>query len=351
MMNSIDKLFQSFHSATFSPCGGYLAFSDRNGSIYVHRLSNLMRQIDPNADLSSENVVKLRPHAIINDTSSQSSAQLLGWRDYLLCCFPNGQINAYLWSDISKQRTTTAWTKRFCDPKNQMHDEFETWTTFVDNSGRELLLAGGSGSEQSGCPILCWEFENAKLLASYQGHTNSVYCIKANSKPDTATTEFLSAGEGGEVRLWDLRSSSNSVAVVKPFESDCARPNFGRWIGCLVGDGDWMVCGGGPQLGLWHIGSRSLVKPMTAQGSGPVEHYCGTIVDEKIITGGSGSRLYHWDYRGDSVAVMPTVSDFVYDLKCNSTNTRKMLAAVGSGNLIDFYSNLIYRMTPVETIF
>uniref|UniRef100_A0A8B9VEK9 Uncharacterized protein n=1 Tax=Anas zonorhyncha TaxID=75864 RepID=A0A8B9VEK9_9AVES len=45
------------------------------------------------------------------------------------------------------------------------------------------------------------------------------------------------------------------IVVFCPKIQECSRPQNGKWIRCLATDSDWMVCGGGPALTLWHLRS------------------------------------------------------------------------------------------------
>uniref|UniRef100_A0A915KGI8 Uncharacterized protein n=1 Tax=Romanomermis culicivorax TaxID=13658 RepID=A0A915KGI8_ROMCU len=40
------------------------------------------------------------------------------------------------------------------------------------------------------------------------------------------------------------------------------------------------VCGGGPKLGLWHVGSYSLVKPLESKD---IDHHCALYHDDKVL--------------------------------------------------------------------
>ena len=59
----------------------------------------------------------------------------------------------------------------------------------------------------------------------------------------------------------DTRAGHGSAHCIEPYKNEaCARPQFGKWITSIAIDDkadDWMVCGGGPSLCLWHLRSLS----------------------------------------------------------------------------------------------
>ena len=50
-----------------------------------------------------------------------------------------------------------------------------------------------------------------------------------------------------------------------------SRPSFGHHVSALAVDGPFMVCGGGVELGIWHLGSLSLASVLesTVPGGSP----------------------------------------------------------------------------------
>lgn len=48
----------------------------------------------------------------------------------------------------------------------------------------------------------------------------------------------------------------------------CARSDLGRWVGCVAVDkDDWLVCGGGPRLCLWHLRSLAVTTVFDTPGA------------------------------------------------------------------------------------
>lgn len=58
----------------------------------------------------------------------------------------------------------------------------------------------------------------------------------------------------------DLRSGEAVWSFRPSEEASLRRAGLGRWVGAVGVSGDWLVTGGGPALGLYHIPTRKLMK-------------------------------------------------------------------------------------------
>uniref|UniRef100_A0A8C7WSM0 THO complex 6 n=1 Tax=Oryzias sinensis TaxID=183150 RepID=A0A8C7WSM0_9TELE len=110
-----------------------------------------------------------------------------------------------------------------------------------------LALGGGDNN------IHVLDLEHGVFKAVLHGHTDYVHCLCMRERE----AELLSGGEDGVVRMWDSRTGGCVHCLEVHKYEVCARPQHGKWISCLTTDSDWMVCGGGPALSLWHLRSLS----------------------------------------------------------------------------------------------
>uniref|UniRef100_A0A3P9HTN9 Uncharacterized protein n=1 Tax=Oryzias latipes TaxID=8090 RepID=A0A3P9HTN9_ORYLA len=133
-----------------------------------------------------------------------------------------------------------------------------------DNS---LALGGGDNN------IHVLDLEHGVFKAVLHGHTDYVHCLCMRERE----AELLSGGEDGV-------ADGRVLILVHVFQV-CARPQHGKWISCLTTDSDWMVCGGGPALSLWHL--RSLSPTSVFPLSGCQRH--AAFHQDTVLTVGGGS--------------------------------------------------------------
>ncbi|KAG8140606.1 hypothetical protein E2320_003275 [Naja naja] len=119
--------------------------------------------------------------------------------------------------------------------------------------------------------------------------------------------------------VWPFVSSSeNACQEVKmgPYVfGECSRPQNGKWISCLATDSDWMVCGGGPTLTLWHLRS---VTPTTIFPL-PQCQQQAMFYQDLILSAGHSPTINHLQISGEA------------------------LTAAGSSHFIDVFTNFGYR--------
>ncbi|PRD24037.1 UNVERIFIED_CONTAM: thoc6 [Trichonephila clavipes] len=120
-----------------------------------------------------------------------------------------------------------------------------------------------------------------------------------------------------------------------------SRPEFGKWIGCVALDSsdEWLVCGGAPNLCVWHL--RSLA-PSTQFLKPQVTTNVVCFHDDMIISGGSESFINHWSLDGKLQIEVPSSSSSVFCLGINSSSQR-ILAAGGSSYKIDLCTDFRYK--------
>ncbi|KAB0403255.1 hypothetical protein E2I00_015725 [Balaenoptera physalus] len=176
------------------------------------------------------------------------------------------------------------------------------------------------------------------LQRALWGHTDYIHCLALRER----SPEVLSGGEDGAVRLWDLRTAKEVQTIEVYKHEECSRPHNGRWIGCLATDSDWMVCGGGPALTLWHLRSSTptTIFPMRA----PQKHV--TFYQDLILSAGQGRCVNQWQLSGELKAQVPGSSPGLLSLSLNQQPAApecKVLTAAGNSCRVDVFTNLGYR--------
>uniref|UniRef100_A0A3Q4HZN0 THO complex 6 n=1 Tax=Neolamprologus brichardi TaxID=32507 RepID=A0A3Q4HZN0_NEOBR len=185
-----------------------------------------------------------------------------------------------------------------------------------DNS---LVVGGGDNN------IHVMDLENGVFKTVLQGHSDYVHCVTVRERE----AEILSGGEDGAVRVW-----GECVFQV------CARPQYGKWISCVTTDSDWMLCGGGPSLSLWHLRSLSPTSIFNLSGC----QRQSTFHQDLILTVGDGAFVSHCLLGGEVKTQIPCTPQSLNTLQLNNNSTEhRVLTVGGSSDRIDVFTNLSYR--------
>jgi len=132
--------------------------------------------------------------------------------------------------------------------------------------------------------------------------------------------------------------------TIRPFEHElCARPQFGRNVNCVAIDEDnWMICGGGPKLSMWHLRS---MKPMSVLE--PFSSYMAKVCvlnENEILTGGNKNCLYTYSFDNKLKSEITTSTSFIYDVAINNASkSNKVMSIAGNGCSLDLCINFAYR--------
>uniref|UniRef100_A0A672TA98 THO complex subunit 6 homolog n=1 Tax=Sinocyclocheilus grahami TaxID=75366 RepID=A0A672TA98_SINGR len=294
-MGPVELLHMSVFSQSFSPCGRFLAAGNNYGEIAVFSLS---AALSPDASEGSQ-----KP--ILNFTAHDGPVFTLLSTDTHLLSAGNGEIRAWSWAELIKKSTKAAWTRK---PSYETSLEIPEINAMIIN------------------PKVC----SSPIFSVLKGHTDYIHCLCFKEREG----EILSGGEDGAVRIWDSRTN-RPVHCIEVF-----RYEFGKWISCLATDSDWMLCGGGPSLSLWHLRSMSptSVFPLPGCQREAVFH------QDLIMSVGEGPYVSHCLHGGTVKAQIPCTPSSLNTLALNLKNTEHRVMTVGgSSHQIDVFTNFSYR--------
>ncbi|XP_059548833.1 THO complex subunit 6 homolog isoform X9 [Myotis daubentonii] len=377
VFQALQRLHMTIFSQCFSPCGKFLAAGNNYGQIAIFSLS---------AALSSEAKEESKK-PIVTFQAHDGPVYSMVSTDRHLFSAGDGEVKAWLWAEILKKGCKELWCRQ--PPYRTSLEVPEINALLLVPKENALILAGGdcqlhtmdletgaftvrgpwSGREGEAFfpdPILTLRLSLQRAL---RGHTDYIHCLALRDR----NPEVLSGGEDGTVRLWDLRMAKEvqTIEVYKhevracpphtlssllpghllcldlllsspPPSQECSRPHNGRWIGCLATDSDWMVCGGGPALTLWHLRSSTptTIFPMWA----PQKHV--TFYQDLILSAGQGPCVNQWQLSGELKAQVPGSSPGLLSLSLNQQPAApecKVLTAAGNSCRVDVFTNLGYR--------
>ncbi|XP_030330584.1 THO complex subunit 6 homolog isoform X2 [Strigops habroptila] len=259
-------LHMSVLSLSASPCGRYLAAGNNYGEIAVFSLSAALSAEAKEESKRPIGVFQAHPGPVYSLASSER----------LLLSAGDGEVKGWAWNELGKKGTRELWTRR--PPCRTSLEVPEINSLQLNPRDNCVVLAGGDGA------VRVLDMESGSFTHELRGHRDLVHCLALRDLPP----HVLSGGEDGTVRLWDLRSGTQVQVIEVHKYEECSRPNHGKWIRCLATDSDWMVCGGGPALTLWHLRS---VTPTTVFPLPPRQHHALFHQDLVLTVAGNSPKI------------------------------------------------------------
>ncbi|XP_012214822.1 THO complex subunit 6 homolog [Linepithema humile] len=323
MIETTDKklFYNTILSQTFSPDGNYLLAGNIYGDVSIFDLSKVLgpSKVEEN-ELQGPNY-RFAAHP------DQEVACMLS-TEHFLVTGTRGEISGWDWKTItsSKAKNKISWNIQI--PANKDNYDKPDINCMVYSTTNHLLYAGCGDNN-----IYIINLEDGKILRTMPGHTDYIHGLAIMDN------QLASCSEDGSVRLWDLRKRENTNILTPHLVDKVARPRFGKWIGAVDFTEDWLLCGGGPSLSLWHMRTMeaATIFDLADQGIHVAEIY-----EERIIAGGASAHVHHTTYQGEILAKVPTSSLTVYSI-VHQNSPHKVLSAAGSSNGIDISTNFNYR--------
>lgn len=310
-------LHMSVLSQSPSPCGRYLAAGNNYGEVAIFGLAAALGA--GATEESKKPLFCFRAHRGPVYALACGERQLLSASD--------GEVKAWNWADLAKKGCKEVWTRR--PPCRSSLEVPEINSIQINHRDNSLVMAGGDGV------VRVMDLESGAFTHELRGHRDCVHCVALRDPP-----QCLSGGEDGTVRLWDLRHGSQVQLIEVHKYPECSRPQHGKWIRCVATDSDWMVCGGGPALTLWHLRS---VTPTTVFPLPPGQQHV-LFHQDLLLACGQGSSLHQLQLSGELRGRVPCTPPV---LRCLCLHPpapeHKVLTAAGNSPKIDVFTNLGYR--------
>lgn len=330
VMENLRKYYTVIYAQCFSPCNKYLVAASNYGEIAVFVASNFLSTAygsdDEDGSPSREPFYKFAAH-------SGSIFALVACDDFLISG-GSGEIFAWNWDKLKRRTAEKSWALSIPQGESIVQPEVNALVLSGKDSDQRVLIAGCGDNK-----VYVWDVETRMLLSTLSRHTDYVHDLALASN----NTQLYSAGEDGSVLCWDVRSLQREVFHIEPFKrEELQRPRFGKWIGCVAleaGD-EWLLCGGGPNLCVWHVPTSSPATPLVELARpAHVAHF----YEDMIVAGGGEPNLYHWDFSGQLKAKIDTSASSLYSVVFQLNPPHKGLCAAGSSYKIEVCTNFLYR--------
>ncbi|OWR52270.1 THO complex subunit 6 protein [Danaus plexippus plexippus] len=317
----LDKIFyNTVLCQTYSPCGKYLVAGNIYGQLAVFDLDNIF---NPVIELLTPDYNK--PKHIHTLESENQVCSLVSTENFLIVGSVN-EILGWNWKSVIHPKLgKPAWTIRI-QPKSFIEKCDINYLWYCEEEGKLYVGCGDNN-------IYIYNLEDGKLVSTLEGHSDYIHCLHGNGH------QLISAGEDGKVLLWDTRMKKSHNKIEPYNNSKVARPDIGKWMGAAALGDDWIVCGGGPRLALWHLRSLDVVTVFDIPDHGI---HVSFFHDDCVFAGGAAKHLYQLSYSGDIRVELPVSSTTVYSAVLR-TSPHKVLTIAGSSPEIDLCTTFNYR--------
>lgn len=249
------------------------------------------------------------------------------YKDFLIVGTNEGSVSGYIWNEKQQKiEVKKSWEVKIPILSNAfaVPDINSMWLDEPD--GR---LYAGCGDNN----VYSIDLEGGVIVRNFLGHKDYIHSVDGG-----APAKIVSASEDGAAKLWDTRQK-NATDTIEPAKNEkLVRPQFGKWLGTVALNEDWLICGGGPNVSLWHL--RSL--EATTIFSFPGKAHVSDFYDDTILVGGEYQKFYHYNFNGEIKSEIPVSSTCVYSILWQ-TSPHKLLSIAGASNNIDICSNFTYR--------
>ncbi|XP_049867093.1 THO complex subunit 6 [Pectinophora gossypiella] len=317
----LDKmLYNTVLSQVFSPCGKYLVAGNIYGQIAVFDLDRIL---NPIPELLTDDYNKPK---FVHTFENRSQICSLASTEKFLIIGTVNEITGWDWKAvICAKLGKPSWTIRTpSQPSMEQSDINCLWLS----EGEEKLFAGCGD-----CNIYAFNLEDGRLVSTYEGHTDFIHSVHGKGN------QLISAGEDGSVLLWDIKTGKAHNKVQPYTNSKVSRPDVGKWVGSASLGEDWIICGGGPRLALWHLRSLDAVTVFDIPDHGI---HVSFFHDDCVVAGGTAKHLYQLSYSGEVKVELPVSATTVYSAALR-TSPNKVLAIAGSSPEIDLCTTFNYR--------
>lgn len=180
--------------------------------------------------------------------------------------------------------------------------------------------------------------EDGRIEREYRGHTDYIHSVVSNSDG-----RIFSGAEDGTVRTWDDKQKE-AISILEPHTNpQLLRPDWGKWIGDVAVNDNWLICGGGPRPAIWHLGSMQCTNVFDFPGR---VHIC-EIVDDSVLLGGEHNHVQFYSLVGELQANIPVEHTASYS-SVWQTSPFKFMSIAGFSNKLHILKDFRFLDSKIE---
>ncbi|XP_065361422.1 THO complex subunit 6 [Calliphora vicina] len=180
--------------------------------------------------------------------------------------------------------------------------------------------------------------EDGRIVRDFKGHEDYIHGVCG-----FGPNKLYSASEDGSVRFWSC-NEKESVGIIEPYKKESLnRPEMGKWVGALAVNDDWLVCGGGPKLSLWHLRTMECTNEFPYPGK---VHVCD-FVEDMIFVGGEHTNAQFYAMNGKLRADIKTENTAVYSAVWQ-VEPQRFMSIAGFSNWLSILNDFRFLDSKIE---
>uniref|UniRef100_A0A915DXQ5 Uncharacterized protein n=1 Tax=Ditylenchus dipsaci TaxID=166011 RepID=A0A915DXQ5_9BILA len=192
-----------------------------------------------------------------------------------------------------------------------------------------------------------------KPISVFGGHSQ-----KINKLAKRSEFEFVSCSDDGLVQFWDSRLNKKPPRTLQvASHSQVSRLNCANEIYAVDVDDDFVVCGGGVDLSMWHLSSSSLALVLNNGEDGDQTEICSAVemVDGQILAGATtftnNATLHRYNYSGSSILSLKINMNSIRNIHTAefSTQTHKTSVVSGESSQLFFLTDFGFISSSINT--
>lgn len=180
--------------------------------------------------------------------------------------------------------------------------------------------------------------EDGRIIRDFKGHDDYIHGVCGYG-----SNKVYSASEDGSVRFW-VSNEKQSVGSIEPFKMEkLSRPEMGKWLGAVAVNEDWLICGGGPMLSLWHLRTMECTNEFSFPGK---VHVCD-FVEDMIFAGGEHTNAQFYAMNGKLRADIKTENTAVYSAVWQ-IEPQRFMSIAGFSNHLSILNDFRFLDSKIE---